>query len=193
MDLATAAGSVFAAIGLAGAAGLNAWLPLVVAAALARLDVVTLDQPFEQLSTNTGLVVLAALMVLDLVGDKVPVIDSALHAIGTVVAPASGAALFAGQTGIETDIPTTAAALAGAVLAGSVHLERMALRPASTAGTGGTANPIVSAVEDAMSGLLTVAAFVLPLIAALFVLTLVVAGVWLVIRVRRRLTRRGTT
>jgi hypothetical protein len=169
VDTATAAGSVLAAIGLAGAAGLNAWLPLVVAAALARLDVVELAAPFDDLATTTGLAVLATLMVLDLIGDKIPAIDHALHAAGTVIAPASGAALFAGQTGLETDLPTVAAAVVGAVLAGTVHLERAALRPASTATTAGAGNPIVSLVEDAVSATLTAVAFLLPILAALAV------------------------
>jgi hypothetical protein len=42
------------------------------------------------------------------------VLGDVLHAIGTVVAPASGAALFTGQTGLETDLPTLAAILLGA-------------------------------------------------------------------------------
>lgn len=190
MDTATAAGSVLAAIGLAGAAGLNAWLPLVAAALLARMDVVTLAAPFDDLQTNTGLAVLGALMVVDLIGDKIPAVDSALHAVGAAVAPASGAVLFAGQTGIETDLPTAAAAIAGALLAGSIHLERASLRPASTASTGGLANPIVSAVEDAASALLTAVAFLLPILAAAVVVGVIAGGAWAVLRLRRALRRR---
>ncbi len=190
MDTATAAGSVLAAIGLAGAAGLNAWLPLVAAAALQRLDLVDLAAPFDDLATNTGLAVIGALMLVDLVGDKIPAVDHALHAVGTLVAPASGAALFAGQTGIETDLPTIAAALAGAVLAGTVHLERATVRPASTATTAGAGNPVVSLAEDVASAALTAVAFVLPVLAALAVAVVVAGGAWLVLRLRRRLARR---
>src|SRR4249919_677158 len=74
MDPTTAIGSVFAAFGLAGAAGLNAWLPLFASALLDRLGVVDLGAPFDQLSTTTGLVVLGTLLVLDFVGDKVPAV-----------------------------------------------------------------------------------------------------------------------
>jgi len=91
MDPTTAIGSVLASFGLAGAAGLNAWLPLFASALLDRLGVVDLGAPFDQLSTTTGLVVLGTLLVLDFVGDKVPALDHALHAAGTVIAPASGA------------------------------------------------------------------------------------------------------
>lgn len=186
VDPSTAIGSVFAAFGLSGAAGLNAWLPLFASALLDRLGVVNLGAPFDDLSTTTGLVVLAVLTAVDFVGDKVPVVDSALHAVGAVVAPVSGAVLFAGQTGIETGIPTGVAAVIGALLAGSVHGGRAMLRPVSTAGTAGTANPLLSLGEDVVSGVLTAVAFVLPLLAFLMV-----AGIFVALAAGwRRLARR---
>ena len=50
--------SVFAAFGLSGAAGLNAWLPLLASAMLQRLDVVELATPFDELSSTGWLVAL---------------------------------------------------------------------------------------------------------------------------------------
>src|SRR5688500_9505425 len=175
MDASTAVGSVLAAFGLAGAAGLNAWLPLFGAALLNRLDVVELAAPFDELSTTTGLAVLATLTALDLIGDKVPAVDHALHTAGTVIAPLSGAALFTGQTGAETDIPTVVTVLAGGAVAGVVHLARAAVRAASTATTGGLGNPILSGMEDATSATLTAIAFLAPVIAVLGVLALLAA------------------
>src|SRR5829696_7765609 len=173
-DVATA---VAAAFGLAGAAGLNAWLPAFAAALLARAGVVDLASPFDELTTTPALIVLGVVFVADFVGDKVPAVDSVLHAIGSVVAPASGAVLFAGQTGAETDLPTVAAVILGAVTAGSVHLGRATVRPASTVTTAGAGNPVVSFAEDVGSGLLVVAAFVVPLIALALTIALVVAVV----------------
>lgn len=185
MGLDTALGSLLAAFGLSGAAGLNAWLPLFAGALLARLDVVELAAPFDDLTSTPALLVLGALTTADFVGDKIPVIDHALHAAGTVVAPASGAILFTGQTGLETDLPTLAAVLLGGVTAGSIHAGRAAIRPASTATTGGLANPVLSFGEDIGSLILVVAAFVAPLLALLLVVLLLV---WLV-RAWRRFRR----
>lgn len=184
MDVA----SVLAAFGLSGAAGLNAWLPLFAGALLQRLDVVELAAPFDELSTTTGLVVLGVLTITDFVGDKIPAVDHVLHVLGTVIAPVSGAALFAGQTGAETDISTLVAALAGGATAEAVHAGRAAVRPASTAATGGLGNPFLSLIEDAGSLVLTLVAFVLPLIAALLVLALLATFValWRGMRRRRR-------
>ena len=182
MDLTSAAGSVFAAFGLSGSAGLNAWLPLFTSALLDRLGVVDLAQPLDSLSSTTGLVVLGVLMVVDIVGDKVPLIDHALHVVGTAVAPVSGAALFTGQTGDHTDLPTIAAILLGGGTAGAIHLGRTAVRAASTATTAGFATPLLSTGEDVGAGGLTAIAFLLPLVAFLLVVALLVA---LAVAVRR--------
>jgi Domain of unknown function (DUF4126) len=79
------------------------------------------------------------------------------------------------------------AVVAGGVTAEGVHAGRAAVRPASTATTGGAGNPILSLIEDAGSALLTVMAFVLPLLAAVLVIALLLA-LWLL---WRRMRRRG--
>lgn len=175
MDPGTALGSLLAAFGLSGAAGLNAWLPLFASALLARLDVVELAAPFDDLTSTTALVVLGVLTAADFVGDKIPVVDHVLHVAGTVVAPASGAVLFTGQTGLETDLPTLAAVLLGGATAGSIHAARAAVRPAATATTGGLGNPVLSLGEDVASLLLVVTAFALPLLAVVLLVLLLLA------------------
>ncbi|MDQ3822832.1 MAG: DUF4126 domain-containing protein [Actinomycetota bacterium] len=190
MDTTTAIGSLLAAFGLSGAAGLNPWLPLFASALLQRLDVVELGAPFAELSRDGWLAALGVLMVLDFVGDKIPVVDHALHMVGTVIAPASGAVLFTGQTGLETDIPSLAAIVLGALTAGSIHLGRATARPASTAATGGVGNPVLSFAEDVGSGLLTAIAFVLPILAVVLVVALAAGVVAAWLRLRRSLARR---
>ena len=185
MDIGTAIGSVLAAFGLSGAAGLNAWLPLFVSALLHRLDVVELAAPFDDFASTTGLIVLAVLTVADFVGDKVPVIDHALHAVGAVIAPVSGALLFTGSAGSESDLPTIVSVILGALVAGSVHAARATIRPAATATTAGVANPAVSLGEDATSGVLTALAFLVPILAVLLLAALVVGLVSVWRRVRR--------
>ena len=185
MDVASAIGSVFAAVGLSGAAGLNAYLPLFIGGLLDRLDVVDLGEPFGALSSNWGLAVIAALLVADFAGDKIPGVDHALHIVGTVVHPVSGALLFVGQTGVDTEIPAAVAAILGAATAETLHAGRAALRPASTATTAGFGNPLLSLGEDVASAILTVVAFALPLVAVVLVILLLAA----VISAWRRLSR----
>ena len=171
MDVA----SICAAFGLSAASGLNAWLPLFAGALLNRVDVVELAEPFDELSSTAAIVVLGVLTAADFVGDKIPAVDHILHAIGTVVAPISGAVMFTGQTGVDTDMPTIVALLLGGGTAESVHAGRAAVRPLSTVSTAGSGNPVLSLLEDAGSALLVVVAFIVPVLAFLLVVGLLVA------------------
>jgi hypothetical protein len=100
----------------------------------------------------------------------------------------SGAALFAGQTGDETGLPTLLAVLLGGGTAGIVHAARAVVRPASTAGTAGVGNPVLSVGEDVGSLTLVVLAFAVPLLAVILLALLVVPFVrW---RARRRRRQR---
>ncbi|MGO1317419.1 MAG: DUF4126 domain-containing protein, partial [Cellulomonadaceae bacterium] len=63
--------------GLATAAGLNAYVPLLVLGVLTRFtDLLTVPAGWDWLASDTALVVLAALFVVEVVADKVPAVDS---------------------------------------------------------------------------------------------------------------------
>ncbi len=173
---------VLTGLGLSGAAGLNAWLPAFAGALLTRLGVVELGEPFDELSKTPALVVLGVLTVADFVGDKIPAVDHVLHSIGTVIAPISGTVLFTG----ETDASLIVSLLAGGSTAGAVHAARSAVRPLSTVTTGGIGNPVLSLLEDLGSALLTLFAFVVPVLAVLAVVAVLVLGLVLWRRARRR-------
>ena len=151
MDPATALGSAFAAFGLSGAAGLNAWIPLLAIGVADRLGVVDLGDPYDALASTPALIALAVAFAVDFVGDKIPAVDHLLHAVGMAIHPVAGAALFAAQTGVAGDLDPGVALVAGAIIAGSVHAGRASLRPASTATTGGMGNPVLSLIEDVAS------------------------------------------
>ncbi|MBS1837297.1 MAG: DUF4126 domain-containing protein, partial [Actinobacteria bacterium] len=71
--------NLLGAFGLGAASGLNAWIPLIGLGLAQRFGVVELSSRFDWLGATPTLVVLGSLLVLDLVGDKVAVIDSVLH------------------------------------------------------------------------------------------------------------------
>ena len=189
IDVATAAGSVLAAFSLSGAAGLNAWIPLLVAGLLDRAGQLHLAAPYDALATTPGLIVLGVCFVLDFVGDKVPAVDSLLHAVGSVVHPASGAILFAGSAETPTDIPSIVLFALGAVTAGSLHATRATVRPASTTLTAGAGNPVLSLAEDAASAVLSILAVLAPLVGVLLLLVVVAFAVMMWRRVTRRRRR----
>jgi hypothetical protein len=162
-------------IALAACAGLRAWLPLLLASLLARAGWLDLGPSFQFLASNKALLLFAVATVIEIVGDKVPVVDHALDAIGTPLRPAAGALLAASVMGHVSD-PLTALVLGTAVGAPAAlvpHAAKTALRAASTTFTGGLANPILSLIEDGVSLVLFVLAVLVPLlVVGLLALTL---------------------
>ena len=162
------------ALGLSTAAGLNAYLPLLIVGGLDRwTDLLTLAAPYDTLAEPGVMLAVGAVALVDFVGDKIPAIDSALHAIGVVVAPVAGALVSLAATGNDAVDPAFAVVL-GVAAAGATHGARSMVRPASTAFTGGAGNPVLSLGEDAISTLLSFSAVLVPVVA--FVLALLLFG-----------------
>lgn len=182
--------NLLGSIGLGAASGLNAWIPLFGLGLAQRVGLVTLTDPFDRLGSTPALVVLGALLLVDVVGDKVPVVDHVLHVVGMVVAPVSGAVMLTAQDNLLSQSHPGLAALVGLTVGGTVHASRSAVRPVVTAGTAGAGNPVVSTVEDVVATVLTLLAVVVPVLAfvALVVVTVVLAR-----RVRRWRRRRAET
>jgi len=177
--------NLLGSIGLGAASGLNAWIPLFGLGLAQRLGAVTLTEPFDRMGSSSVLAVLGALMLVDLIGDKIPVIDHVLHVMGLIVAPASGAVMLLAQQNLLSQSHPGLAAVVGLTIGGSVHASRSVVRPVVTAGTAGAGNPVVSAVEDIISFGLTLLAVLVPTLAfiALLVLTVVM---WRKVRRWRR-------
>ena len=182
---ASVAFQVAAGIGLAACAGLRAFLPLLVVGLAGRLELVPLSESFAWLATGPALVVLSVAVVAELLADKVPVVDHALDALGTLVKPVAGTLLAASVLTDLPPLPTAVLALCtgGAVSAG-VHLTKAKVRLLSTAATAGIGNPLLSVLEDVGAVIGSVAALVVPLlVAALFLAALV--GLLVLLAARR--------
>ena len=179
--------SLATAFGLSTSAGLNAYIPLLVVALLARFTpLVTLNEPWDALSSWWVIGTLAVLLVVEILVDKIPAVDTVNDVIQTFIRPAAGAILFATTTN-AIGLHPVLAAICGVILAGGVHVVKAGGRAVVTATTAGVGNPIVSAIEDTVSFVASVLAIVAPyLVVALIVITLALFTWWYV---RRRWQR----
>ncbi|RME06941.1 MAG: DUF4126 domain-containing protein [Anaerolineae bacterium] len=178
---------IFTAFGLSASAGLNAYIPLLVVALMARFtDWVELRSPWDTLSNPWVIGVLVVLSLVEFFADKIPAVNHINDAIQTFVRPVAGAIVFAASTSLVDMSPVLAMA-AGLLVAGTVHTAKAAaVRPMITATTGGAANTPVSILEDVISTALSILAVVIPvLIAALVILMLTTLIWWLWRRANR--------
>jgi hypothetical protein len=192
-------------LGLASAAGLNAYIPILVVGLLARFtSLVDLPSQFSWMSGGWALTIVGVLCAAEVVLDKVPLVDSANDLVMTFIRPAAGGAVMvastaAGQldsavgtgTTLLQDQPWLSWAL-GIVAALAVHTTKMTIRPVANAGTLGTAAPVLSTTEDFFSLGLSVVAIIAPVLGVLFMVFILFCAIRLFAAARRRRARGRT-
>lgn len=182
--------------GLAMAAGLNAWIPLMLLGLLSRFtDLVELPGAWSWLENPWVLGILAVLLVVEVVADKIPVVDNINDVVQTVIRPTAGGIAFGAGAGSETVTVTDPQSffqsgqwlpvVLGIVLALGVHATKAGARVVANTATGGAAAPVVSTAEDIGSIGFSVLALLLPILVVPLLLGLV-ACIVLVVRARRR-------
>jgi hypothetical protein len=181
-------------LGLSAAAGLNAYIPLLLVGLLARFtEVIVLPEPYRWIQSGWALGVVSVLLVAELVLDKVAVVDHVNDLVQTLVRPTVGGVIFAATSAAERADASSwmqehpwVGVLAGVVVAGAVHALKATARPVVNATTVGTGTPVVSAAEDAASLGMSLVAVFLPLLVVLALLLLGLAAYALMRRARRR-------
>lgn len=180
-------------LGLAAACGFRIFVPLLVLSLAARAGALELTGGFAWLAATPALVAFAVATVLEIGAYFIPWVDNALDAAATPAAVVAGVVVTASVvTGMEPWLRWSLAVIAGGGVAGAVQLGTVGMRQASVLGTGGLANPLVSALEATGSALLAVLALLLPAVALVLVL-LLFAGLWLYFRRRRGRRRAAAT
>jgi hypothetical protein len=171
---------IFTAFGLSASAGLNAYIPLLIVALLARFTpIIQLNTPWDALESWWTIGILLVLATIEFFADKVPAVNHINDVIQTFIRPTAGAVLFAASTSVVSDLNPVLAVILGLLVAGSVHAVKAgALRPAVTATTGGVGNIPVSIAEDIISTLLSVIAAIMPVIIAVVLVLLTALIVW---------------
>ncbi len=192
---------ILTAFGLSGSAGLNAYLPLLVVALLARFtNLIHLREPWTALTSGWSIAVLVILLIIETVADKVPAVNHVNDVIQTLVRPAAGAILFAASSNVITDVHPVLAMVCGLLVAGSVHVVKSAaIRPAvtaiSAALSGGVAtvpaNIVVSTLEDVVAVVASLVAVIVPAILALVLLIAVIGIVWWLVNQQRSRMRQA--
>lgn len=182
--------------GLSAAAGLNAYIPFLLVALIARFtEVLDLPVQYAWIESWWAIGIATVLLVADVVLDKVALVDHLNDAVGTFIRPATGGLIFAATTAAD-DLERGSAflqdnpwvgVLLGILTAGIVHTTKAVARPVVNTSTGGLGTPVVSVAEDGAAVTLSLVAIFLPVLVIFMVLLLAwaVFALW-----RRRRARR---
>ena len=180
-------------LGLASATGLRTFLPLLMLAVAARFEMfgVRLIDQMDWLASWPAIAALTVAAVAEFAGDKVPAIDHALNAIGYVSRPIAGA-IAAGSVfwGVDPAAAAIAGVIVGAPAALAFNAAQTGARVGSTATTGGLGNPVVSLIEDVLSFVTVIVAFLAPILIPLLLVAVAIVAFRLARKLRGRLETR---
>lgn len=174
------------AYALTTSAGVRALLSLTAVAVAAHLHLLHPPQAFAWLGSTPAMWSLGALALVEILADKVPLLDHVLHFAQVALKPAAAAIVVGGATHAQSHDAMVTLMVLGALNALGVHAAVATVRGASTIATGGIANPAVSVAEDAGSVGSLVLAFAAPFAAAALALVFSLALALLVRSAYRR-------
>jgi len=177
--------SVALGMGLAAAAGLRVFVPVLGAGLAAHFGGLSLSSGFDWVASPAALVAFGTATVLEVFAYYVPWLDHLLDLVATPTAVAAGVLASAA---VIVDLPPllrwSLAIVGGGGVAGIFQMLSVATRVKSTATTGGLGNPVVATAESAGAVALTLVALAVPLLA----LAVVALLTYFLVRLTRRRT-----
>jgi hypothetical protein len=175
-------------LGLAAAAGFNAWAVLLLYHGLYRL----LPQEFPgavaaMLGSQTVFGFALVLFLAEFVINKIPLLDRFWELAQTLLRPIVGALLAIASVPATSTLAQVGVGLAGAVATMAAHVAKSTTRLETTAATHGWTQFALSLAEDMIAVVLAALVFFLPWVTALFLVGLLVVLATHLDRVRRAL------
>jgi hypothetical protein len=179
--------SLAAGLGLAAAAGLRVFVPLLVLGSAARLGWVPLTSGFDWLASGFGLATLGIATVVEISAYYIPWVDNLLDLVAGPLAVMAGILATAAVTPeLPPALRWSASIIAGGGTAAAVQGLTSLARLKSTAFTGGVGNPFLATLELFGSLTTAIVSIVVPVLAIFAVL----GSLLLARRVGRRFFRR---
>ncbi len=176
--------SLCVGLGLSAACGFRVFIPPLILSIASLSGHLSLSPEFAWIGTWPALLAFAFATALEVTGYYVPWMDNLLDTVATPAAVVAGTIVTASLvTDMSPFLKWTLAVVAGGGVAGLIQGATVTTRAASSAGTGGLANPLLATAE--LGG--AVVTSVLSLLAPVIVVgLLVVAGVLLARKLLRR-------
>ncbi|MFV0566789.1 MAG: DUF4126 domain-containing protein [Flavobacteriaceae bacterium] len=162
--------SICLGIGLSASVGFRVFLPLFALSLSAYFNVWPLNESWQWVGSLPALITLGVATIVEIFAYFIPYIDNLLDSIAVPLAALAGTAVMLSTVSDLSPVVTWALAIiAGGGTAAAISGSSSTARLASTATTGGVANPIVSTVETGTATVMSVVSIFLPVLAVVFV------------------------
>lgn len=173
------------AAGMAWGSGLRLYAVLFAAGILGRFGYVELPSALQVLQHPWVLIAAGAMLVIEFLVDKIPVIDSVWDALHSFIRIPAGAVLAAGALGSHDPVIMTVAAILGGTLAAGTQAAKTGSRALINTSPEPFTNVAASLGEEAMLAAGIYAALAHPLVFLVLLVVFIGFVVWLMPRLWR--------
>ncbi|MDO5768839.1 MAG: DUF4126 domain-containing protein [Psychrobacter sp.] len=182
--------SIFLGIGLAASAGFRVFVPLFALSLAAYYGILPLNDSFAWVASTPALIVLAVASIVESISYLVPLVDNLLDTIAVPLAGIAGTMVMAASVAdLSPEMTWALAIIAGGGAAATIKGTAATGRAISTGTTGGLANPVLSVGETGTAIGLSALSIFLPVIAAIVSVLVLLGIIWLVMRLRAKVSR----
>lgn len=162
--------SLLVGIGLSAACGFRVFVPLLVTSLAANSGHLTLSSGFQWIGSDAALIAFSVATALEIAAYYVPWLDNLLDSIATPAAIVAGTIITASMVGnVSPFLKWSLAVIAGGGVAAMVQGATILTRGASSATTGGFANPLFATIELGGSIFTSILSVFLPLVTIILI------------------------
>ncbi|WP_107688319.1 DUF4126 domain-containing protein [Neisseria wadsworthii] len=166
--------SIALGVGLAASSGFRVFLPLFALSLSAYFGMWPLNESWQWLASTNALIILGIAAITESLSYLIPFVDNLLDTIAVPLAGLAGTAVVASTAAdLSPAVTWTLAIIAGGGAAAAIKGASATTRVASTATTGGLANPVISVLETGMAVVLSMLSLFVPVLAVFLVVAVV--------------------
>lgn len=182
--------SIFLGIGLAASVGFRVFLPLFALSLASYFGVWDLNENWQWIGSLVAVLTLGLATLLEIFAYFIPWFDNLLDSIAVPLAAIAGTAVMVSTVAdLDPVITWSLAIIAGGGTATAIKGAGATGRLASTATTGGLANPVYATIETGTAMVVTAASIFAPILAAILVIIILV----IIFRIYRSIRPRTKT
>lgn len=182
--------SIFLGIGLAASVGFRVFLPLFALSLAAYFNVWELNDSWQWIGSLAAVITLGVATIIEIFAYFIPFVDNLLDGVAVPLAAIAGTAVMVSTVAnLDPVVTWSLAIIAGGGTATAIKGAGATGRLASTATTGGLANPVVSTLETGTALVVTTASIFAPIVAAILVIIIL----FIIFRIYRKLRPRART
>ncbi len=179
--------SIALGVGLAASSGFRVFVPLFALSLASYFHVIPLTDSWAWVGSMPALVILGVGSITESVSYLIPYVAHLLDTIAVPLAGVAGTLVMASTlTDLSPAMTWALAIVAGGGVAGTIAGATATTRVASTATTGGLANPVVAATETGTAVGLSALSIFAPLLALFGAVLGLLGAIWLAFKVKAR-------